>query len=176
MTNNIDILTRAISFAARAHKDQLRKDKRTPYVSHVYRASMLLRHVFGVEDEKVLAAAVLHDTIEDTTTDFDDVDKHFGPDIALWVGFLSKDKRSPEAAREKDYRARLAKAPLEVKLIKLADLYDNILDASTSTGHDQQGETIRKAKEHILNLKKNCPAKLSKAVRLVEGLIEEKGK
>ena len=171
---NIELLTKAISFAARAHKDQFRKDKRTPYASHVFRVSMVLRHVFGVADEKVLAAAVLHDTIEDTTTDFDDVDKHFGREIAKWVGALSKDKRLPQEEREKSYRLRLQKAPEAVKFIKLADLYDNILDSSTSHVHDQLSDTLEKAKLHIQNLKKRSTPKLSKAVRIVEELIEEK--
>ena len=59
-------LLRAAAFAARAHRHQWRKDGQTPYVSHVFRACLTVRHVFGVDDDDVLAAALLHDTIEDT--------------------------------------------------------------------------------------------------------------
>jgi len=82
-------LLEAIAFAARAHQGQLRKDGQTPYVSHVFRVVFILRHVFGIDDPGVLTAAVLHDTIEDTTTDFDDIEKQFGQDVASWVGFAN---------------------------------------------------------------------------------------
>src|SRR5437660_12911865 len=92
-------LLRAVAFAARAHRGQLRKDGRTPYVSHVFRACLTTRHVFGVDDPAVLTAAVLHDAVEDTTTDFDDLAEEFGPEVAGWVALLSKDKRLPEPRR-----------------------------------------------------------------------------
>src|SRR5262245_47811485 len=96
-------LVEAVSFAARDHEGQVRKDGRTPYVSHVFRGCLTLRHVFGIDDPQVLAAAVLHDTIEDSTTDFDDLEEHFGREVAMWVSALSKDKRLPEEEREQAY-------------------------------------------------------------------------
>src|ERR1700730_1290393 len=71
-------LLEAIAFAARAHRNQLRKDGETPYVSHVFRVCLIVRDRFGVADPQVLTAAVLHDTVEDTTTDFDDLEEIFG--------------------------------------------------------------------------------------------------
>src|SRR5205823_13691949 len=62
--------------------------------------------LFGIRDPKVLAAAVLHDTIEDTTTDYDDLAERFGKDVADWVASLTKDMRRPEDEREEEYRAR----------------------------------------------------------------------
>ncbi len=168
-----ELLPNAISYAARAHKGQFRKDNETPYVSHVFRACMTLRHVFGVEDERILAAAVLHDTIEDTTTDFDDINKTFGHEIATWVGLLSKDKRMIEDKREKAYFEQLKTAPLEVKLIKLADLYDNILD-STSLSPVGQDMTFDKAKKHIKNLEDNNNPVLSKAISIVQKITLNK--
>ena len=72
----------AVAFAARAHRHQLRKDQRTPYVSHPFRVCLTLQLVFGIDDADVLTAAVLHDTIEDTTTDVDDLAEQFGLEIA----------------------------------------------------------------------------------------------
>src|SRR5713226_1440591 len=89
-------LLEAISFAARAHQGQLRKDNRTPYASHAFRVCLIVREIFGVTDPEVLTAAVLHDTVEDTTTDHDDLAKQFGRQVADWVAALSKDKRLPE--------------------------------------------------------------------------------
>ena len=119
----------AVAFAARAHHGQLRKDGVTPYHSHVFRVCLVARHVFGVEDIAVLTAAVLHDTIEDTTTDFDDVQEQFGPEIAGWVALLSKDKRQQDEPREQAYCAGLHSAPWQVKICKLADIYDNLTDS-----------------------------------------------
>ena len=93
-------LLEATSFAARAHDGQMRKDNITPYVSHVFRVCLVVRDVFGFDDPRMLIAALLHDTIEDTTTDFDDIAKHHGDEIAAWVALLTKNKSLPEAARE----------------------------------------------------------------------------
>jgi guanosine-3',5'-bis(diphosphate) 3'-pyrophosphohydrolase len=115
-------LLEAISFAARAHQGQLRKDGRTPYASHVFRVCLIVRQIFGVDDASVLTAAVLHDTIEDTTTDYDELKDEFGAEVAGWVADLSKDKRLPDEEREKAYEAQLAKAAWQVKICKLADM------------------------------------------------------
>src|SRR3954464_9445761 len=98
----------SVSFAARAHHGQMRKDGETPYASHVFRVCLVLRHVFGIDDVQALTAAVLHDTIEDTTTDFDDLEDRFGADVARWAALLSKDTRLPEEEREQEYMRRLA--------------------------------------------------------------------
>src|SRR5262245_40634751 len=92
----VEPLLDAVAFAARAHGHQVRKDGQTPYVSHPFRVCFVLRHVFGIEDEQVLTAAVLHDTVEDTTTDCDDLIERFGADVARWVAALTKDKRLPD--------------------------------------------------------------------------------
>lgn len=122
-------LLEAVAFAARAHRGQIRKDGATPYVSHVFRVCLTLRHVFGIEDNKVLTAAALHDTLEDTTSDFDDLREQFGEDVAGWVAALSKDKRLPESEREEAYCRQLATAPWQVQVCKLADVFDNLLDS-----------------------------------------------
>src|SRR5690242_17242449 len=107
-------LLEAISFAARAHQGQIRKDRVTPYAAHPFRVCTIVQQVFGIHDRGVLIAAVLHDTIEDTTTDRDDLVKAFGPEVAEWVALLSKDKRMTDDAREETYRAGLDSAPWQV--------------------------------------------------------------
>jgi guanosine-3',5'-bis(diphosphate) 3'-pyrophosphohydrolase len=150
------LLLEAISFAARAHHGQLRKDGRTPYARHVFRLCLVDRQIFGIDDVSVLTAAVLHDTVEDTTTDFDDLKEQFGAEIAGWVADLSKDKRLPEADREKAYEARLAQAPWQVKICKLADIFDNLMD-SVHMPPEKQARTIRNAHRYLAALKSNLP-------------------
>src|SRR5262249_21541314 len=118
----------AASFAARAHRHQLRKDGVTPYTAHPFRVCLIVRHVFGIDDPDALTAALLHDTVEDTTTDSDDLIKHFGTRVTGWVAALTKDKRLPEDEREAAYMATLAAADPEVKIAKLADIFDNLTD------------------------------------------------
>lgn len=164
-SENFPLLLKAISFAARVHQGQFRKDGRTPYASHPFRVCLTLRHVFGVDDERLLAAAALHDVIEDTTTDFDDVEKHFGRDVAQWVAYMSKDMRLPESLRENAYRAQLRKAPDAVKLLKLADLHDNLLDVAP----EQRARTVSKAQAHLKNLKAGTKNKaVRRAIQIVE--------
>src|SRR5688572_4091330 len=90
------VLLEAASFAARAHRHQLRKDGQTPYVAHPFRVCLVVRHVFGIDDPDTLAVALLHDTIEDTTTDYDDLAERLGGRVAAAVAALSKDMRLPE--------------------------------------------------------------------------------
>lgn len=118
----------AASYAARAHNHQYRKDKKTPFVSHPYRVAMVLRDVFGCDDEVAICTALLHDTIEDTRTDFDDIHKRFGLEVAEAVACMTKNMLLIEAEREKDYDKRLAKGPWQARIVKLADVYDNGLD------------------------------------------------
>jgi guanosine-3',5'-bis(diphosphate) 3'-pyrophosphohydrolase len=165
-------LLRAVAFAARAHRGQTRKDKATPYVSHVFRACLTTRHVFGVEDPAVLTAAVLHDTVEDTTTDFDDLAEEFGVEVAGWVALLSKDKRLPESRREEQYRAGLASAPWQVKVCKLADVYDNLLDAENVASRRER--TCRHSREYLAALDQEpLTDAVRKAIAIVRRLLEE---
>src|SRR5437868_2503552 len=138
----------AVAFAARAHHGQMRKDEKTPYHSHVFRVCLIARHVFGVEDAATLTAAVLHDTIEDTTKDFDDIEENFGTEIAGWVALLSKDKRMQDEAREKAYCANLRAAPPQVKLCKLADVYDNLSDLPHLPA-EKRARTMQRARVYL---------------------------
>jgi len=122
----------AIAFAARRHTGQMRRDKKTPYVSHVFRVAMTVCACFGCHDEAALCAAALHDTIEDTGTDFDDIEDRFGIQTAHIVAALTKNMILREPEREVDYDQRLAKADWRARLVKLADVYDNLHDLPNS--------------------------------------------
>ncbi len=164
-------LLRAVGFAARAHRHQLRKDGQTPYVSHVFRACLTVRHVFGVDDDDVLAAALLHDTIEDTNTDFDDLESEFGLQIAGWVKALTKEKREREPEREKRYVDGLAQSPWQVKVCKLADIHDNLLD-SEGFPPDRRAKTFRRSRQYLAVLD-DPHDKVHRAYAIVLRLLNE---
>lgn len=124
----------AASFAAHAHRNQIRKDNRTPYFAHPVRVAFTVRDVFGCEDAVAIAAAFLHDTIEDTTTDYDDLFERFGAEVAGCVAALTKNPTLPEHVREPAYDAGLAAATWQARLVKLADVYDNFHDAIDTWG------------------------------------------
>lgn len=172
MSDPNEIVFAASAFAARAHRHQLRKDRATPYVSHVFRVCLVVRHVFGFDDPKMLAAALLHDTIEDTATDCDDIVEEFGPDVARWVAALTKDMRLPNDEREAAYVKVLSTAEWQVKACKLADIYDNLGDSRhlTPEGRKKTGTRSRSYLDAIAN---DMPEEIREAYRLTEQRLFE---
>lgn len=124
----------AASVAARAHAGQVRKDGITPYIAHPIRVALIVRQEFGCDDPACLAAALLHDVIEDTPADYDEIAGAFGTEVAAVVATLTKDMRLPEAEREQRYDAALRDGCWRARVIKLADAFDNLCDVGGTPG------------------------------------------
>ncbi len=137
-------LLRAATFAARKHHGQMRADGTAPYFSHVVRVTLVLSQGFGVYDDDVLTAALLHDTVEDTATDYDEIAEQFGTRVADYVMLLTKNAMLPKKEREEDYEERLCGAPEIVKIAKMADLYDNLSDRINSPKLRKTAETAER--------------------------------
>ena len=135
----------AAAFAGEAHKHQTRNDGR-PYVSHCFRVAMTVRMVFGFDDPEVIAAALLHDTIEDCDVDFDEILEKFGRNVANYVAAMTKDMRLEEEIREISYDKQLADGPWQGRLIKLANVFDNLTD----TLPDKRKKFMSKAERILL--------------------------
>jgi guanosine-3',5'-bis(diphosphate) 3'-pyrophosphohydrolase len=161
----------AASFAARAHRHQLRKDGVTPYVAHPMRVAMTVACVFGFDDEHVLAAALLHDTIEDTGVDYDEVAEAFGRDVADMVVAMTKDMRLPEVRREKAYDEQLARGPWQGRLLKLADVYDNLVSTWDARSRRKQ---LGKAERALKLTARDKP--LAEARRILRALVRKMAK
>ena len=172
MSDPNDVIFKAAAFAARAHKHQLRKDKETPYVSHVFRVCLVVRHVFGFDDPRMLAAALLHDTIEDTNTDCDDIIERFGSEVAEWVAALTKDMRLPHDDREAAYAKALSEADWQVKVLKLADIFDNLGD-SHHLSPTARRKTASKCHFYLDAIRPGLPESALPALRLVEQRVAE---
>lgn len=134
----------ALRFATERHEGQVRKDGRTPYIEHPKAVMAIVRDEFEVDDPDVLAAALLHDTIEDTNADYDEIAERFGRRVADWVALLTKDTRLPDARREREYFKALAKAPLQARLCKIADALHNLRDSAKATKKTKSGRKARK--------------------------------
>lgn len=143
-SHSIHAVLKAASFAARKHRGQTRADGATPYFSHVTRVAFILRDLYGVDDTDAIAAAFLHDTLEDTNTDYDEIEAVFGKTVADYVVALTKNALLPKGARDTEYFARLAEAPEVVQIIKLADAYDNVTDRGTSPKLPKTLETAKR--------------------------------
>lgn len=119
---------RARRYATKAHAacDQRRKYTLEPYIVHPAAVVELVRGVCLVEE--VLAAAWLHDTVEDTGSTIIDIEEHFGPDVAALVAMVTNPEQLPGTNRMNRKRAHFlhtANASGEAQTIKLADIIDN---------------------------------------------------
>ncbi len=127
----------ALAFAADKHKNQRRKDAdASPYINHPIALANLLLNEAGVEDQRVLVAAILHDTIEDTDTTEQELVKHFGKDIADIVLEVTDDKALPKAERKRLQIEHAAHISRRAKLVKLADKICNLRDITASPPAD----------------------------------------
>lgn len=124
------LLDSAIYFATKAHADQLRKGSNSPYILHPLEAATIVSTMTA--DEEIIAAAVLHDVVEDTDATIDDIRESFGERVAGLVASESENKREnlPAAAtwkiRKQETLDELQTASVEVKMITLGDKLSNI--------------------------------------------------
>ena len=123
----------ALAFAAERHRDQRRKDAAaSPYINHPIALARVLANEAGVFDPVVLAAALLHDTIEDTETTAAELRERFGERIAGIVEEVSDDSALPKAERKRRQVEGAAALSHEAKLVKLADKTCNLRDMATN--------------------------------------------
>ena len=158
----------AFDFSQAAHVGQLRKYTGDKYFSHCSSAAMKVHYVGGSAVQ--IAAALLHDTVEDTEVTLEDIQVRFGQKVASLVEWLT-DVSTPEdgnrAARKKLDREHLAEAPPEAKTIKLADLIDN---TSSIVTHAPEFAKVYMAEKKLLLevLQEGDPKLLKEATKIVE--------
>jgi len=131
-----DLVDRARVYATEAHQriNHRRKYNNEPYHVHLSAVAKLVASVTG--DEEMVAAAWLHDTVEDTQATLEDVEAEFGVQVAEIVEELtdvSKPGDGNRVQRKQIDRMHLAQASKRAKTVKLADLIDNCKDI---TRHD----------------------------------------
>lgn len=117
---------RAIEMAAIAHKGFNRKFADEPYFVHPLRVSEIVLDYTG--SFELACAAVLHDTLEDTTLRAEEINNYFPDNVLTLVESVTKNKALDKAEREAEYLKRFSIAPVETVIIKLADRYDNVRD------------------------------------------------
>ena len=131
MKNSLQLLLDALAFAAEKHRRQRRKDRHaSPYINHPIALAKVLAREGGIADAEVLAAALLHDTIEDTRTTFDELRANFGRRVALTVLEVTDNKRLRKHTRKRLQVEHAAHLSRGAKLVKLADKICNLRDLS----------------------------------------------
>jgi (p)ppGpp synthase/HD superfamily hydrolase len=121
----MDMVEKAIIFAAKAHNNQKRKGTDIPYITHPFAVGMLLQKE-KCSDE-VIAAGVLHDTLEDTETTFKDLTEEFGIKVANLVLAASENDKSLRWEIRKQHTIDMLKdASLEEIQVIVADKYHNL--------------------------------------------------
>ena len=134
---NVALFLKALQFAADKHRNQRRKDvEASPYINHPIYVARILADIGGVDDLGVLAAAVLHDTVEDTETESADIERHFGERIARIVGEVTDDKSLKKAERKRLQIEHARHMSDEGALVKVADKIANVRDIASNPPRD----------------------------------------
>lgn len=129
-----DIAQEAYFFAERYHRGQKRKYTGDPYLNHCIAVARLVGN--KVSDQEIICAAYLHDTLEDTTARYEDLVQNFGVRVARMVGELTDEFTSKQYPlinrRERKLleKERIATISDDAKLVKWADMTDNLKDIS----------------------------------------------
>ncbi|CAK9820758.1 Guanosine-3',5'-bis(diphosphate) 3'-pyrophosphohydrolase MESH1 [Anthophora plagiata] len=125
----ISTIIKCVNFAAIKHKDQRRKDEEeTPYINHPIGVANILIQEGQIYDPATIVAALLHDTVEDTETTFEEIENIFGTEVCNIVKEVTDDKSLPKLQRKKLQIENAPKKSHKAKLITLADKLYNLRD------------------------------------------------
>jgi len=141
-TCDLHLIFDALQLAAERHAGQTRRDGITPYVNHpVDVARILVRDGDIDDDDELLAAALLHDTVEDTDTTVEELEDRFGTRVAGLVEEMTDDMSLPRAEQKRRQIVHAADLSPDAELLKLADKISNIgdltRDPGPSSGHSR---------------------------------------
>ena len=152
------LILKAAHFAAKKHRDQRRKDKHaSPYIIHPISVALAITQIGGVDDPEILAAALLHDTLEDTETTPEELEAEFGKKVCEYVLDVSDDKTLPKDERKRRQIEHAKKISKGAALIKLGDKISNVTDVINNPPEDWD---INRRKEYLDWAEKvieNCP-------------------
>jgi GTP diphosphokinase / guanosine-3',5'-bis(diphosphate) 3'-diphosphatase len=133
-SQDLSLILTAVKFAADKHRIQRRKSNdesaSSAYINHPIDVSETLWRIGGVRDPILIAAAILHDTVEDTLTTPYEIERYFGPDVRRLVEEVSDDKTLPKPERKILQIEHAPGLSQPAKQIKLADKIFNVCDVT----------------------------------------------
>ncbi len=124
---------RALAFASRKHSQQRRKDAdASPYINHPIALVSILTVEAGIDDRDTLCAALLHDTLEDTETSYEELVEGFGTQVASLVQEVTDEKGLKKAERKMRQVEHAAHLTPKARAVKLADKIANLRDVAAT--------------------------------------------
>jgi len=149
----------AIKFASYKHQEKRQKVKGTklPYVVHLSNVAMEIfmaaQHTKDFNLKHAIQVALLHDTIEDTASTFEELEDNFGKEIAVAVKALSKNEKLPKDQQIIDSLNRIKKLSKEVWAVKLADRITNLQPAPANWTDNKKIKYIKESQVILDELK-----------------------
>lgn len=149
---NCLIAAKALNIAERCHKGQVRKATGEPYVYHPVQVASLLASI-GVEDDETLAAAILHDVLEDCRiTEIELEDESIPRSVLRTVQFVTKDKFFEKIPEEYEkYYSEILTDP-KACLVKVADRCHNLATMAHAFNKEKRSVYIKETKTYIIPL------------------------
>lgn len=130
---DVSLMLRAFRHAADGHRDKRRKGAvAAPKINHLIEVADILWETGGIRDPRIIAAAILHDILEDTDETAAGIGSRFGGDIAAVVSELTDDKSLPVTERRERQVAHAATLSAPAAQIKLADKISNLASVAES--------------------------------------------
>ena len=168
------LILKAAQFAAEQHRDQRRKDiHASPYIIHPISVALAISQIGGVDDPEILAAALLHDTLEDTKTEPEDLEAEFGKKVCEYVLDVTDDKTLEKDERKSRQIEHAKKISKGAALIKLGDKISNVTDV---INNPPVGWDINRRKEYLDWAEKvieNCPKVNDKMENRFQEIIKQ---
>lgn len=127
MRNDVQMIVKAFDFAARKHTGQKRKGSGgQPYVNHLAEVARLVALATEGEDAELIAAALLHDVVEDQDVTMEALSSEFGPDVAALVREVTDDKSLPTDERKRRQIESTPHKSRRAQMLKIADKASNL--------------------------------------------------
>ena len=137
-----DVYQTVAKFVAEKHADQQVKGSNANYMLHLSNVAMEIMLAYqenpNFDVSRAIKIALLHDTIEDTNTTFEEIASLFGNEIAKGVQALTKDKSLPKEKQMKDSLQRIKTCSKETKLVKIADRITNLQKPSKDWDNEKR--------------------------------------
>ena len=134
---DLKLLLKALQFSAIKHRNQRRRDvDASPYINHPISLADILCNEAHITDVEVICGALLHDTVEDTETTPEELEREFGPAIKNIVMDVTDDKSLKKHERKQAQIDHAADISDKAKLVKLADKISNLRDVSVNPPPD----------------------------------------
>ncbi|HRD76172.1 MAG TPA: HD domain-containing protein [Hyphomicrobiaceae bacterium] len=141
------LIVQALAFASEHHASQRRKgDAGEPYINHLAEVADLVGLATRGEDPHLVAAALLHDVVEDQGVSVDELQRLFGEEVAAVVGEVSDDKTLPKAERKRLQIELTPKKSERARLLKLADKTSNLRSMRVSP---PSGWSLERRREYL---------------------------